>query len=89
MEDVDLTDGDLLSNKMEINLHMLGVLILNGVGGEVNGTDIVTVDMDAPRRRALELIEQLPLSSGLNHTISDGMVLSLHAGTKDDNLSFG
>jgi hypothetical protein len=33
MEDVDLTDGNLLSDKMKINLHMLGVLMLNMVGG--------------------------------------------------------
>jgi hypothetical protein len=33
MEDVDLTDGNLLSNKMKINLHMLIALMLNGVGG--------------------------------------------------------
>jgi hypothetical protein len=33
MEVVDLTDGYLLLNKMKINLHMLGALMLNGVGG--------------------------------------------------------
>jgi hypothetical protein len=33
MEYTDLTDGHLLSNKMKINLHMLGVLMLNGIGG--------------------------------------------------------
>jgi hypothetical protein len=44
-----LADGDLLSNKMEINLHMLGALMLNGVGGEVDGADDVTVDKRAPR----------------------------------------
>jgi hypothetical protein len=33
MEDVDLTDGNLLSDKIKINLHMLGALMLNGVGG--------------------------------------------------------
>jgi hypothetical protein len=33
MEDTDLTDGNLLSDKMKINLHMLGALMLNGVGG--------------------------------------------------------
>jgi hypothetical protein len=26
-------DGNLLSDKMKINLHMLGALMLNGVGG--------------------------------------------------------
>jgi hypothetical protein len=44
MEDADLTDGNILSDKMKINLHMFGVLILNGVGGEVHSADIVTVD---------------------------------------------
>jgi hypothetical protein len=33
MEVVDLTDGYLLLDKMKINLHMLGALMLNGVGG--------------------------------------------------------
>jgi hypothetical protein len=33
MEDADLTDDNLLLDKMKINLYMLGALILNGVGG--------------------------------------------------------
>jgi hypothetical protein len=33
MEDADLTDGNLLSDKMKINLHMLDALMLNRVGG--------------------------------------------------------
>jgi hypothetical protein len=33
MVDTDLTNGNLLSDKMKINLHMLGALRLNGVGG--------------------------------------------------------
>jgi hypothetical protein len=44
MEDADLTNGNLLSDKMKINLHMLGALMLNRVGGEVHNADIVTVD---------------------------------------------
>jgi hypothetical protein len=59
MEDADLTDDNLLSDKMKINLHMLGTLMLNGVGGEVHGVDIITVDKCAPRRRGLELVEHL------------------------------
>jgi hypothetical protein len=56
MEDADLIDGNLLSDKMKINLHMLGALILNEVGGEVHDADIVAVDKCAPRRRGLELV---------------------------------
>jgi hypothetical protein len=33
MEDADLSDGYLLSDKIKINLHMLYALMLNEVGG--------------------------------------------------------
>jgi hypothetical protein len=59
MKDTDLADDNFLSDKMKINLHMLDVLMLNGVGGELYGTDVVTVDKGALRRRGLELLEQL------------------------------
>jgi hypothetical protein len=68
---------------------MLGVLMLNRVRGEVHDADVVAVDKRAPRRQALELMEQLPQPSGLNHTVGDDTVLSLHAGIGDDSLSFG
>jgi hypothetical protein len=48
MEDADLTDGDLFSDELKINLHMLGALVLNGVVGEVHGTYVVAVDDCTP-----------------------------------------
>jgi hypothetical protein len=89
MEDADLADGDLLSNKVEINLHMLDALMLNEVGEEVDDADVVTVDQRALRQQTLELMEQLPQPSSLNHTIGDNMVLGLRGGTGDDSLPFG
>ena len=44
MEDVDLTNGYFLTDEVKINLYMLGALVLNGVGGEVDGADVVVVD---------------------------------------------
>jgi hypothetical protein len=87
MEDMDLTDGDLLSDKIEINLHMLGVLMLNKVGGEVHDANIVIVDKCASRWRTLELMEQLAQPGGLSYAISDSVVLSLGVGLEDDHLS--
>jgi hypothetical protein len=49
MENADLANGNILSDKMKINLHMLGTLMLNIVGGEVHGANVVTVDKGAPR----------------------------------------
>jgi hypothetical protein len=50
MKDAHLTDGDLLSNEMEINLHMFGALKLNVFGGEVDDAHVVAVDKGVPRR---------------------------------------
>jgi hypothetical protein len=57
MEDTDLTDGNLLSDKMKINLSMFDALMLNRVGGEVHDAD--TVVKSTPRRQGQELVEQL------------------------------
>jgi hypothetical protein len=81
-----LTDGNLLSDKMKINLYMLGALMLNGIGGEVHGADVVVVDNGAPRRRGLELMEQLLQPSGLSHAIGNGTILGLSAGAGDAGL---
>jgi hypothetical protein len=89
MEDTDLTDGNLLSDKMKINFHMFGALMLNGVGGEVHDADIVAVDEGAPRWRDLELVEQLTQPGGLSHAIDNNMILGLSTGAGDDGLPLG
>jgi hypothetical protein len=89
MEDADLTYGNLLSDKMKINFHMLGALMLNGVGGEVHGADIITVDEGAPRWQGLELVEQLTQPGGLSHAVGNGTILGLSAGAGDDGLPLG
>jgi hypothetical protein len=86
MEDADLTDDNILSNEMKINLHMLHALMLNGVGGEVHGVDVVTVDESATRWRSLKLMQELAQPGGLSHTIGDDTVLDFGAGAGDDSL---
>jgi hypothetical protein len=44
VEDTNVPDGNALVDKVEINLNMLGALVLNGVGGEVDGAEVVVVD---------------------------------------------
>jgi hypothetical protein len=86
MEDTYLIDGNLISDKMKINLHMFKALMLNGVGEEVHDADVVTVDKGALRRRGLELVEQLSQSSGLSHAVGNDTILGLSAGVGDDGL---
>jgi hypothetical protein len=39
-----ITDCDMLANKVEVELDMLRALVLDGVGGDVHGVDVITVD---------------------------------------------
>jgi hypothetical protein len=66
---MDLTDGNVLSNEMKINLQMLRALMLNGVGGEVHDADVVAIDESAARWQSLELMQELVQPGGLSHTI--------------------
>jgi hypothetical protein len=43
VENTDITKSDPFPNKMEINLHMFGALMLNRVLGHVDGADVVAV----------------------------------------------
>jgi hypothetical protein len=89
MKDVNLTDSNFLLDKMKINLHMLGTVMLNRVDREVHDADIIAVDEGAPRRQGLELMEQLTQSGGLSHAIDNSTILGLSAGAGDDGLWLG
>jgi hypothetical protein len=44
MKNMDDSNGDPFPNEVEVDFHVLGALMLNGVGGEVDGADVVVVD---------------------------------------------
>jgi hypothetical protein len=46
-------DGHKVADEVQVDLHMLGALVLDGVGGEVDGADVVAVDEGAPGERAV------------------------------------
>ena len=55
MKNSKITNGNPLPNEVEINLNMLGSLMLNWVGGHVDHTDIVTVYQWRSVRRSVKL----------------------------------
>jgi hypothetical protein len=57
VQDADITDGYAFPHKVEVDFNMLRMLVLNGVGGEVDGADVVTVDESAFRQRSVELLK--------------------------------
>jgi hypothetical protein len=50
MEHTNVPDGNALADEVEINLSIVGTLVLNGVGGEVDSTDVITVDQSDPQQ---------------------------------------
>jgi hypothetical protein len=44
VEDSNVSNSNTLMDEVEINLNMLGALMLDGVNGEVDDVDIVVVD---------------------------------------------
>ena len=59
MEDPNIADSNPVANKVQIDLHIFRPLMLNGIGGEIHGADIVAVDERAIVERAVELRQEL------------------------------
>jgi hypothetical protein len=57
VQDADITDGDAFPNKMEVDLDMLRVMVLNEIGEKVDDADVITVDKGALRQRSMELLK--------------------------------
>jgi hypothetical protein len=78
-QDVNIFDGDTLMDEMEINLNMLGTLMLDGVGGEVECADVIMIDEGSPRQGVVQLLKKLMKSARLYHAFDCGVVLLLGA----------
>jgi hypothetical protein len=57
VQDACFTEGDSLSDEVQINLNMLGPLMLNGIAGEVNSTDVITIDHGSTAKRMVKLLQ--------------------------------
>jgi hypothetical protein len=57
VQDTDITDGHVFLHKVEVDLDMFHAVVLNGVGGEVDGADVVAVDECALRQWSVELLK--------------------------------
>ena len=55
----NIADGDFVAHEVWVDLHVLRPLMLDGVGGEIHGADVVAVDERALGERAVELCQEL------------------------------
>jgi hypothetical protein len=86
---LNIACSDTLPVEAQVDLHMLCALMLHGIGGEVDGADVVAVDEGGTLKGYVELMEELTHLGGLCHAVGHNAVLGLHAGAGDDGLSLG
>jgi hypothetical protein len=55
MQDANNSKGHLFSDEVKINLNVFGTLMLNGVGGHIDGVDVVTVNQSGLAQGCLQL----------------------------------
>ena len=68
---------------------MLRPLVLDGIGGEIHGADVVAVDERALGKRAVELSQDMSEPRRLRHAVRDRPVLRLSTGAGDNRLPLG
>ena len=80
MKDTNITSGNPLSDEVEVDLDVLGALMLNGVGGHVDGADVVAVDQNSSTKGDVKFLEKLSQPRHLCNSIGDNAILSLSTG---------
>jgi hypothetical protein len=53
MKNLHFSDGNPFASEVEVELDMLRLLMLDRIGGEVHGADVVTIDKGAPCQRTV------------------------------------
>ena len=86
MEDPDAPKSHLLTNEVYIELNMLRSTMVDRVGGEVDGGDVVVVDERGLVNITKQLLEQLTYPRALGHGVGHGAILCLGAGAGDRGL---
>jgi len=89
VQDADFTEGDSFCNEVQVDLNMLGSLMLNRVGGEVNGADIIAVDHCNTTEWAVKLYQKLAQPAGFGDSIRDCLILRLCTGPRHCRLTLG
>ena len=59
MENPNIADGDPVAHEVQVDLHILCPLMLDGVSGEIHGADVIAVDECALGERAVEIRQEL------------------------------
>jgi len=89
VENTDSPNSDPFADEVEVNFHVLGALVLDGVGGEVDGADVVAVDEAGGLQRLVQFLQELAKPGCLSNAVGNSPVFGLGAGPRDGGLALG
>ena len=89
MQDADFTEGDSFSDEVQVNLDMLGSLMLDWVSGEVDSTDVVAIDQGGTAERTAKLLQKLSQPVGFSYLFRNSPIFSLYTGPRHRRLTLG
>ena len=84
-----MPESHLLTNEVYIELNMLRSTMIDRVGREVNGGDVVAVDERGLVNITKQLLEQLTEPRAFGNGVSHCAILSLGTRAGDGGLSLG
>jgi hypothetical protein len=83
----NIASSDAFPYEVQVNLHMLGPLMLHEISGEIDGTYIITVDQRSGTNGRMKLHQQLPQPGYSSNSISYRRILSFYTRTRDRGLA--
>jgi hypothetical protein len=89
VEHTNITNGNTFPDEVKIDLSMLRALVLDGIGGHVDGADVVAVDKCRTARRSMQLEEELAKPCSLGNSICHSTILSFSTGAGHRVLPLG
>ena len=88
MKNSDFSKCHAVTNEVKVDLHVLGPLMLNWVGGEIDRTYVVAEHDGGTAKRSMKFVQELTEPAGFGDGISNNTIFCLSAGARHCLLSF-
>jgi len=89
MKDTKITNGNPLPDEVEVNLNMFGALMLDWIGGHVDGADVIAIHQCGLAEGVVQLLQELTQPGSLGDTINHCAILSFCTRSGDGVLTLG
>jgi hypothetical protein len=89
MEHPNLSQSNLVTDKVNVNLDVLHATMVDKISGHIDSAKIVTVHDVHRGNGHVELLEKLTKPTALGHGMGNRAVVSLSTGARDGRLALG